>query len=369
MRRKADFINKNIFSKRMRIVHQDIKNNTIKVTIDSLDDLWYLSQIVEPGDVVKGQTERKIKLNAEGDRNAKIIIKHITVSIIVEKVEFHKYNNTLRISGKINEEYEDIPKGSYHTLAIEQGTAITIAKEQFFKHHLDQLKEAATQKQTMILLCAFDREQATFAQLKRYGYDLLAELHGDVQKKQFQDKHETSFYKEIAKQIQAYDQQKKPATIIVGSPAFWKEYLLKELKNTAVEKKIITAACSGAGEMGIKELLKRQEVQQALQHDRITKEINAIEMLCAEIAKNGLIEYGRMQVRQAAEQGAVKTLFITDSFLQKEREQNTYHEINSLIKAVDSAKGTIMIVSADHEGGRKLNGLGGIAALLRYKLG
>lgn len=352
----------------MRIIHQDTKNNTIKLTIDSLDDLWYLSQIVEQGDVVKGQTERKIKLNAEGDRNAKVIIKHITISIIVEKVEFHKYNNTLRISGKINEEYEDIPKGSYHTLAVEQGTTITIAKEQFFKHHLDQIREAAAQKPATIIICAFDREQATFAQLKRYGYDLLAELHGDVQKKQFQDKHETSFYKDIAKQILAYNEQKKPATIVIGSPAFWKEYLLKELKNTAVEKKIITAACSGAGEDGIKELLKRQEVQQALQHDRITKEINAVEMLCAEIAKNGNVEYGKLQVQQAAEQAAVKALLITDSFMQKEREQNRYQEINNLIKTVDSAKGTIMIISADHDAGKKLNGLGGIAALLRYKI-
>ncbi len=38
------------------------------------------------------------------------------------------------------------------------------------------------------------------------------------------------------------------------------------------------------------------------------------------------------------------------------------------MKVVDSTKGEIHIVSTEHEGGKKLDGIGGIAGILRYKL-
>jgi len=36
------------------------------------------------------------------------------------------------------------------------------------------------------------------------------------------------------------------------------------------------------------------------------------------------------------------------------------------MKLVDNMKGHIHIISIDHESGKKLHGLGGIAAILRY---
>ena len=38
------------------------------------------------------------------------------------------------------------------------------------------------------------------------------------------------------------------------------------------------------------------------------------------------------------------------------------------MKIVDKTKGEIEIISSEHEGGKKLDGLGGIAAILRFKL-
>jgi protein pelota len=50
------------------------------------------------------------------------------------------------------------------------------------------------------------------------------------------------------------------------------------------------------------------------------------------------------------------------------REKGEYEEIEKLIDAVESAKGDVHIISSEHEAGSKLSGLGGIAALLRYKI-
>ncbi len=59
---------------------------------------------------------------------------------------------------------------------------------------------------------------------------------------------------------------------------------------------------------------------------------------------------------------------ITDSFIRKTREENIYEKLEQIMKTVESTKGNIHIISSEHEGGKKLNGLGGIAAILRYKL-
>jgi protein pelota len=42
--------------------------------------------------------------------------------------------------------------------------------------------------------------------------------------------------------------------------------------------------------------------------------------------------------------------------------------MEDVIKKVEEARGTVVIVSEHHEAGRKLKGLGGIAALLRFKI-
>ena len=40
----------------MQIINKQLKQGKIKLGVDSLDDLWYLSQIIEPGDQVEGKT-------------------------------------------------------------------------------------------------------------------------------------------------------------------------------------------------------------------------------------------------------------------------------------------------------------------------
>ncbi|MDP6600013.1 MAG: mRNA surveillance protein Pelota, partial [Candidatus Woesearchaeota archaeon] len=63
-----------------------------------------------------------------------------------------------------------------------------------------------------------------------------------------------------------------------------------------------------------------------------------------------------------------KKLLITDSFIQKRRNENKYEEIEETMRTVDSTKGDILIIRSEHEAGKKLDGLGGIAAILRFKL-
>ncbi len=352
----------------MKLIHTDFKKGEVKVKIENLDDLWYLNQIVEKKDLVKGKTLRKIKIGEETQRKQKVEKKAIFLLIEVEKVEFSKTSNVLRILGTVKQAPEDVPLGSHHTFNVEENTIISIIKQKWLKFHVDRLKEASKESSSKILICVHDREEAYFALMKKYGYQLLAGIKGNVAKKADVKQVESNFYNEILRQLEDYNDRYNLNKIIIASPAFWKEELMKEISNEELKNKIILATCSSVGENAINEVIKRPETSEALKQDRIAKEYKLVEDLFAEISKNNLASYGLKETKDAAESGAVRHLLITDSFIQKKRMEEKYGEIEFIMKTVDSTKGEITIISSDHEAGKKLDGLGGIAAILRYKI-
>jgi protein pelota len=93
-----------------------------------------------------------------------------------------------------------------------------------------------------------------------------------------------------------------------------------------------------------------------------------VEQLLSEISKNNLAVYGWKEVKAAVTAGAVHQLLLTDEFIQQQRMAGDFMELDQLMKQVDAQQGKIAIFSAGQESGRRLKGLGGIAAILKYKL-
>ncbi|MBI2545554.1 pelota family protein [Candidatus Woesearchaeota archaeon] len=216
----------------MQKLYSNLKQGEIKVRVTNPDDLWSLSQIIEQGDTIKGITTRKIKMGDAGES----VKKTMFITILAESVEFHEYQNSLRVSGKVLEAPEDVPKGSYHTINVEQDSVVSIVKGHWAKYQLDRLHEAL-EEQPQALICVFDREYAYFALLKKYKYELLLELHGTVQKKEDATKVTSNFYQQIIGHLKEYSERYNTAAIILASPAFWREYLMEELKDEALKKR------------------------------------------------------------------------------------------------------------------------------------
>lgn len=351
----------------MKIIHSDLKKGEIKCKAESLDDLWFLHQIIDSSDLVKGHTYRKVKVG-DSDRAGSVIKKSVTLVIRIESVEFHKYSDVLRLSGKVVDEHEDIPSGSYHTINVEVGTILTIIKKKWLKYQIDKLNQASLEKSPPILICVFDREESYFALSKKYGYELLLKLQGDVQKKENASLIKGSFYDEIIKHLTEYSVRYNVENIILASPAFWRDELLKFLKDPILKKKIVLASCSSADETAINEVLRRPEVSVVLHKERVSREIKLVEELLTEISKDGKAKYGFSDVFQAVNSGAVSKLLVTDNFIRERRQKGTFFEVEKIMRLVEDMDGEIFIVSSENDGGRKLDGISGIAAILRYKL-
>ena len=343
----------------MKILKKELKHGKVIVQAQNLDDLWYLSQIVLKGDTIIGKTTRKVRLGTAEEAVKKTYI----LSIAVEELKFE--DQALRIGGKTTEPKEDIPKGAHHTIAIEVGGTLTVVKERWQKYQLDRL-EKATQEQLKALIVVFDRESCILARLKSSGYEVIAELKGKVRKKDYDTLTAANFYKEIIAAVKDYDERNNPDRVILASPAFWKEEMLNELKNDPkaelLKKKIVLATCSSVSENAIDEVLKRPEMETVFATAEASKEMKLVDEAMTEIARNGKVAYGTKEVESATAAGAVEKLLITDATVYNSKDSEL------LMKKAEDSGGNVFIINSENAAGQKLDSLGGMAAILRYKI-
>ena len=124
---------------------------------------------------------------------------------------------------------------------------------------------------------------------------------------------------------------------------------------------VIESTGSG-GRNGICEVLKKGTVEKLTSENRGAQEMGAINRLLAEIGKNSSkIAYGIKQTKNAINLGAVSELLILDTKVASEN-------MGELMDMVENMKGEVMVVSSEHEGGKQLESLGGMAAILRYEI-
>src|SRR5271165_3415913 len=101
----------------MKITQQDKKENLIRLIPENLEDLWHLERILAPGDEVQSGSWRSFKAT-EGATAEK---KKIDIRLHIEKIEFARHANRLRLTGKIlsGTPVEYVQTGSYHTIDVE----------------------------------------------------------------------------------------------------------------------------------------------------------------------------------------------------------------------------------------------------------
>jgi protein pelota len=349
----------------MQIINQNYKKGQVKLRVTEQDDLWYLSQLIDPGDLIKGKTTRKIRIG-DGE-NAKVTKKTLTLMIEAETIDFGSGGIKLRINGKVKEGTDEVPKDSYHSITLEEGSEFSLEKPNWLSYQKQKLKEAS-EKKYLYLFCLLDREEALFAVSKKFGYEILVKIKGDVPKKNKEVSITKDFHQELLKALEVYAVRNNPEKIILASPAFYKEELAKKIKDQSIKNKIVLANCSGVNEKSLDEVIKRPELKDVLKNSRAREEQLLMDELLAEISKENLATYGWKETKKAIEAGATRTLLITNDYIQQRKKEEKFSQLDELMKQVDALQGKIKIISAELESGKKLNGLGGIAALLRYKI-
>ncbi len=346
----------------MKIKHFDRGEGELKVEPQSLEDLWYLTKIIDEKDVVRGRSTRLWKpedINRPGTSERK----PVKLEIEVEKVEFAQAANKLRITGVIlkGEPEEICPRGEHHTLDIEPNQVFEVKKE-FNAYHEAMLDEAKKRSRHLkISIVAIDEEKALFVELETKGLAFGPEVNNAANKrdpKSFDEKN-AAYFKEVAETIK----RKNPGRILIAGPGFAKDNLKKLLNH---QYKDVAAKCvyeytSNAEKPGVFELLKKGMLQKLLKEQKLQDEFEALERFKTSLGRSdGLSAYGE-KVGDAVQSGAASELLVTDEVLRKDK------KIQDILTKAKQLGARITIFNSDDEAGQEFKAFK-IAALLRYKV-
>ncbi len=356
----------------MQIIHRNAKEGKVKVKAETLDDLWHLYHVIEEGDVIYARTLRKQSQRADSLRAEKVEVIPVFLGIRAEKISFHKFANQVRVTGPIvYSSREDAPLGKYHTITIEEGTVVTIQKPLWKEYHIERLKEAVeASKRARVMIVVIDDGEADMALVREYGVEILNSIRHNLGGKRYntdRESEERRFFHDVAKTMEEIMNREKVEKAIVAGPGFIKEDFRKFLQDNYPElaKRVAIEDTSVTGRTGIYEVIKRGTVEKVYHENRVAREVQLVEKVLENIARNnGLAAYGLKEVEEAINYGAVKTLLVLDELLKGEHREN----IEELMNAVRYSRGEIVVVSSEHEGGDKLKALGGLAALLRFRV-
>ena len=142
---------------------------------------------------------------------------------------------------------------------------------------------------------------------------------------------------------------------------------VKEKAPEIAETVIDVKSVNNSSLAGINEALRSGILSKALKHVRIVEESKVVEELLERLGKNEPIAYGLEEVKLASQYGAVEKLVINDVKLREASDEERL-ELDKLMKEVEDKGGEIIIVSSEHEAGRKLMALGGIDDTRRFPI-
>ena len=347
----------------MKVLFKDLKHGEIKIVPENLDDIWHLYNIIETGDLVRAVTFRSGEQKDEDKkRSKKVEKKRMKLGIRVSEVKFHEFSDRLRIHGVIEEGPQDL--GSYHTLNVDADKMepLSIVKEEWKTYQLQRIDEAVRlRNQPVLVFVSIDEDMATVAVLHQSGVQWIADINSKRSGKMYESKDtQNEYFNEILSIVKANKTQDSP--LVVVGPGFTKEHFVKygREKQPQFFKKYFVHGTGHAGMNGIQEAIKTGVIKQISKENRVIFETEQIEKLFEEIRKNGLCTYGLKEVKNALLNGAVERLLISDKTVRtKEGEE--------LLQLAKQNNTEFTIINTIHEAGKKIEGLGGIAALLRYK--
>jgi protein pelota len=305
-------------------------------------------------------------VEGQGDdlkRSKKSEKKPMKLGIVVEEVSFHEFSDRLRIHGVIREGPQDL--GSYHTMNVtaEEMDKLSIVKQRWQQHQLDRLEEAVQQRtQPSVVFVSIDEDTATIAVLRQSGVQWVTDISSKRSGKMYESADTSSdYYGEIISVLKTMIKPETP--LVVVGPGFTRDHLLQVGREKApdVFKQSLVFPTSHPGMNGIQEAIKVGAVERIVKENRVSVETQLVEKIFEEIKKDGLVAYGQKEVSAALTKGAVEHLLILDSMVRSKAGEQ-------LLYLARDTRSKFTIINNMHEAGKKFEGLGGVAAFLRYKI-
>ena len=356
----------------MKIIGKNLRQGFVKVVPSSDDDLWHLYNVIYKGDEVYAYSSRAIKSEQEYSRPKSGERVSAFIGVTVESVAWDKFLGKLRVHGRICHAPDIMPTGAHHTLKIALNQPVTIVKKEWPKHLLDRLMRASRTEKPMIIL-AIDDEGFAVAETRQYGVDIKVEEREKLPGKLEAEKRlaaTKNYFKHVVDSVNQLWLPRHIPIVIVGV-GFVKNDFAKFLAHEAVDmaKSVVDIkSVNNGGVSGVYEALRSGVLLKAAKQLRIVDETEVMEEVMKRLGKSeATITYGLEAVENAVNMGAVEKLVLADTMLRESDEEQRLH-LEKLMLETEQRRGSITVISTEHEAGEKLLALTGIAALLRFPI-
>lgn len=347
----------------MRLLHQDPRTGLLRLRVETPSDLWRIARIVRKGDLLGASTTRRDPEAPEGAKAAERERRRVWLVVRVEQVEFHGADSPrVRATGPIVEGPFDI--GRHHTLDLDEGSELTVQKNELGAADRALLEEGTKARgDPVLLVAAVDWGESSIVRVRGRLVQPVAEVNRSLAGKQYggdaAEKDRDRYLLEVAAVL--HRELPNATAAIIAGPGFFKERLAKALAESdpALKAKIRVLATAESGGAGVQELLRSGKASEVLQGSVAAEEADLVEQLVTALGGGRRAAVGRREVAGAIGVGAVETLLVLESGL-------TDPEVIRLLDAARTAGARVFIVGAQGEAGKRLAGLDGLGALLRF---
>lgn len=390
----------------MKLIKRHIDKDgsgTVTLCPEEPEDMWHAYNLIRPTDLLTAKALRRItdKSSTIGATRSETV--QITLTIRVKSLDFDAQAGQLHVAGQVARENKHTKIGQYHTLDLELQRNFTLEKdaqdgEAWDSVAREQLTEAIDQTRgTEAVAVVMQEGIANICFITQYQTVLRQRVEHAVPRKRAagrsadHDKGLQRFFnvvlETLMRQITTLLESKPDAVfpVLVASPGFTAASFLKYAQETAsskgdkqlqdlVKRKAFLTVHSSSGHLhSLNEVLKSPEVLANMKDTKYARETALMDKFFDLLRKDdGRAWYGPQEVERAVDKGAVGrgggTLLISHSLFRSQDITTRRRWVRLVDRVREVEGGDVRILSSDHESGKRLQGLGGIAAILTFPI-
>ncbi|RAO71296.1 uncharacterized protein BHQ10_007308 [Talaromyces amestolkiae] len=392
----------------MRLIKSSIEHNgsgAVTLCPEEPEDMWHAYNLIRPNDLLRASAIRKVTTAQDSGTTVSQRV-HLMLQIRVKGLDFDLNSSQLHVSGQIMNETQHTRIGQHHTLDLELHRNFTLEKEVgadgegvgWDSIAIDMLKDAVDEggkRRAEAVAVVMQEGLAHICFITQFRTILKQKVEMSIPRKRAgggdHDKGLSKFFQvtldtllrqiEFNTSITASNNNDETARpILLASPGFVAAGFQKHIQsaastNTPALKRLlpsIVVVHSASGYLhSLSEVLQSPSVKTLLSDTKYARETKLMDDFLDHLRKDtNKATYGPREVEHAVEQGAVGrgggVLIISNRLFRSQDVAERKRWVGLVDRVREVEGGEVRVLSSDHESGKRLEGLGGVAALLTF---
>ncbi|EAW23963.1 putative translation factor pelota [Aspergillus fischeri NRRL 181] len=393
----------------MRLIKNKIEHGgsgTVTLCPEEPEDMWHAYNLIRPGDLLRASAIRRVTTTHDTGTTTSSRV-HLTLEIRVKSLDFDPQSSQLHVGGTIVNETPHTKVGQHHTLDLELNRNFTLEKEigangegvgwdSIAVQMLQDAVDESGKRRAEAVAVVMQEGLAHICFIGQYQTVLKQKVEMSVPRKRQgggggdHDKGMAKFYQVTLDTLLRQMEFNTSATsltsnepvkpVLLASPGFvaagFQKYIQSVASATtpALRRLLpsIVVVHSASGYLhSLAEVLQSPAVKTILADTKYARETKLMDDFLGHLRKetNKAI-YGPREVESAVDQGAVGrgggVLIISNRLFRSQDVAERKRWVSLVDRVRDTEGGEVRVLSSDHESGRRLDGLGGVAALCTF---